>query len=93
MQISLTQFEQIDGIRSQMLRADRGLPLSVVTFPRQAAPAAVNLARLESRLFDAAIEMLGYADACEIADLGEWADSLITDCLIGKVSVLDAEAA
>ena len=93
MQISLTQFEQIDGIRSEMLRADRGLPLSVVTFPRQAAPAAVNLARLESRLFDAAIEVLGYADACEIADLGEWADSLITDCLIGKVSVLDAEAA
>lgn len=93
MQISLTQFEQIDGIRSEMLRADRALPLSVVTFPRQAAPAAVNLARLESRLFDAAIEMLGYADACEIADLGEWADSLITDCLIGKVAILDAEAA
>lgn len=93
MQISLTQFEQIDGIRSEMLRADRGLPLSVVTFPRQAAPAAANLARLESRLFDAAIDMLGYADACEIADLGEWADSLITDCLIGKVSVLVVEAA
>lgn len=93
MQITLQQFEQIDGIRSQMLRAERALPLSVVTFPRQAAPVAVNMARLESRLFDAIIDVVGYAAASDIADLGKWADTLVTDCLIGKVSVLDGEAA
>lgn len=93
MTITLHHFETIDGIRSQMLRADRALPLSVVTFPRQAAPVAVNVARLESRLFDAAIDLLGYADACEIADLGEWADCLVTDCLLGKIDIIDPEAA
>lgn len=93
MQITLTQFERIDGIRSSMLRAERGLPASVCTFPAQMVPAACNLARMESRLFDAIIDVVGYADACEIGDLGEYADSLITDCLIGKVEVCDVEAA
>lgn len=93
MTITLHQFEQIDGIRSAMLRAERGLPLSIVTIPAHAVPDAINLARLEGRLFDAAIDMLGYVEASDIGDLGEWADSLLTDCLIGKVDVLDREAA
>ena len=91
MQITLTQFERIDGIRSSMLHAERGLPASVCTFPAQMSRDVQNIARLESRLFDAIIDVVGYADACDIGDLGEYADSLVTDCLLGKVDVLDVE--
>lgn len=85
--ITLSQFETIDGLRNaarrDATRVDHrtGQPLR---------PFATE-AQHQSRLFDALIDLLGYGAACDILDLEEYADNLITDCLIGKVEVLDAE--
>lgn len=89
MHITLAQFERIDGIRRAMLR-DMSAHSHITGQPIRPV---LNDAQHENRLFDAIIDLIGYADACEIGDLGEYADSLITDCLTGKVDVLDGEAA
>jgi hypothetical protein len=89
MRITLHQFEQIDSLRDAARRdADR-------RDHRTGAPIRpfLNEAQHQSRLFDALIGILGYQAANDIPSLEEYADTLITDCLIGKVAVLDGEAA
>ena len=89
MQLTLQQFERIDGLRDAARRdANR-------TDHRTGQPIRplLNEAQHQSRLFDAIIDVLGYQAACEIENLEEYADSLITDCLAGAIEVLDEEAA
>lgn len=86
--ITLQQFEQIDGLRNAA-RRDLNRRCHITG---QLIRPLITEAQHESRLFDALINLLGYRAACEIGDLEEYADSLITDCLIGKVEVLDREA-
>lgn len=86
--ISLQQFERIDGLRNAA-RRDANRRSHITGAPIRPL---ITEAQHESRLFDALIDLLGYQVACEIGDLEEYADSLITDCLIGKVEVLDLEA-
>ena len=75
MQITLSQFEQIDGIRCAMLRSE-GLP---------------DEARLEGRLFTALVDTFGFAAIKDVPSVGEYADELICDCLTGKRDILDDE--
>lgn len=89
MQITLTQFEQIDGLRN-CARRDLNRRSHVHGQPLRPL---LTEAQHQSRLFDALIAILGYGVASEIPDLEEYADTLITDCLIGKVAVLDEVAA
>jgi hypothetical protein len=89
MQITLQQFEWIDGLRDKARRDVN----RVSHITGQPVEPLLNEAQHQSRLFDALIDMLGYAVASEIPSLEEYADTLITDCLIGNVAVLDGEAA
>jgi len=87
--ITLRQFEQIDGLRDAARRDTNRL------CHRTGQPIRPLLteAQHQSRLFDALIAILGFQVANDIPSLEEYADNLITDCLLGKVDVLDVEAA
>ena len=85
MAITLQQFEQIDGLRNNARRD--ASPRSHIT--GQPIRPLLNEAQHQSRLFDALIAALGYSAASEIECLEEYADNLITDCLIGNVEVVD----
>lgn len=89
MQITLQQFERIDGLRDAARRDENRL------CHRTGQPIRPLLteAQHQSRLFDALIDLLGYKAANDLPSLEEYADNLVTDCLLGKVDVLDAEAA
>lgn len=89
MQITLSQFETIDGLRNAARRDDNRT--SHIT--GQPVRPFLTEAQHQSRLFDALIDMLGYQSALDIEDLEVFADDLITCCLIGKIEVLDVEAA
>lgn len=77
MQITLAQFEKIDGALQTFFAHEHG------------RYAAVS----ESRLFDALIDLLGYPKANEIPSVSEYASQLVTGCLTGKIAVLDGEVA
>ena len=89
MAITLIQFEKIDGLR----RAARYDATRRSHITGQPVRPLLNEAQHQSRLFDALIDILGYQAASGISNLEEYADNLITDCLIGKIAVLDEEAA
>lgn len=88
MQITLSQFERIDGLRIAA-RCDENRRCHRTGQP---IPPLATEAQHQSRLFDALIDLLGYRVANDLPSLEEYADNLITDCLLGKVDVLDAEA-
>jgi hypothetical protein len=88
-QITLAQFERIDGLRNA---ARRDLNRRSHVHGQPILP-LVNEAQHQSRLFDALIEVLGYSVACEIGVLEDYADDFITACLVGKIETLDVEAA
>jgi len=87
MQITLSQFEQIDRLRNRA-RRDASARSHISGQPIRPL---LNEAQHEARLYDAIIGIIGYDNAVNVADLAHYADSLITDCLIGKVDVVDAE--
>lgn len=89
MQITLTQFERLDRLRNDA-RHDANRRSHIHGQPIRPL---LNEAQHQSRLYDALIEVLGYEAATDIPCLEEYADNLITDCLIGRVDVLDVEAA
>ena len=87
--ISLSQFETLDGLRNYA-RTDA---CRVSHIHGQPIRALHSDAWHQSRLFDALIAVLGYEAASDIADIEAFADNLITDCLIGKVEVINAQVA
>ena len=87
--ITLAQFERIDGLRNA---ARRDLTRRSHIHGQPILPLA-NEAQHQSRLFDALIETLGYSVASKIDVLEDFADDLITACLVGRVETLDVEAA
>ena len=87
--ITLEQFERIDGLRDAA-RRDANARSHIHGQPIRPL---FNEAQHESRLFDALIDVLGYGTASEIPVLEEYADRLITDCLIGKIEVIDEVSA
>ena len=89
MQITLAQFEKIDGLRDRA-RRDKNRRSHIHGQPIRPL---LTEAQHQSSLFDALTEVLGYSVTSETLSLEEYADNLITDCLIGKVDVLDREAA
>jgi hypothetical protein len=89
MALTLTQFETLDGLRNYA-RTDAN---RVSHIHGQPIRALHTDAWHQSRLFDALIEVLGYQAASDIADIEAFADDLITDCLIGKVEVIDLQVA
>lgn len=86
--ITLQQFEVLNGLRNRA-RADMDRRSYLTGQPIRPL---LNAAQHQARLFDALIEALGYQAASEIDCLEDYADNLITDCLIGKVEVVDALA-
>lgn len=83
MQITLTQFEQIDGLMSDLLRAG---PFETCADPR-------GYIRTENRLLDACIDACGLAHVDGFASALECAADLVSRALLGSVEVLDGEDA
>lgn len=81
MQITLTQFEQIDGLMSSLLRAG---PCEACADPR-------DYIRTENRLLDACIDTLGLAFVDAYASALECAADVVARALLGTIEVLDAE--
>jgi len=83
MQITLTQFEQIDGLMASLLRAG---PFETCADPR-------GYIRTENRLFDACVDACGLAHVDGFASALDCAADLVSRALIGTVEVLDEEDA
>ena len=83
--ISLEAFERIDGLRNAA-RYDANRRSHIHGQPLRPL---LNEAQHESRLFGALVDILGFAAAIEIDDVSEYADGLITACLIGQVETAD----
>jgi hypothetical protein len=83
MQITLSQFEKIDGLMASLLRAG---PFEACADPR-------GYIRTENRLLDACIDALGMTFVDGYASALECAADVVTRALLGSVEVLDGEAA
>lgn len=83
MQITLTQFEQIDGLMSSLLRMG--------AFETCADPR--GYIRTENRLLDACIDACGLTFVDGYASALDCAADLVARALLGSVEVLDEEAA
>lgn len=83
MEITLHQFEQIDGLMSSLLRMGE---FETCADPR-------GYIRTENRLFDACVEATSYAYANDFASGLECAAHIVTAGLLGTIAVVDAEAA
>ncbi len=83
MQITLRQFEKIDGLMSSLLRMGQ--------FEDCADPR--GYIRTENRLFDACVEATSYAFANDFASGLECAANIVTAGLLGTIEVLDEVAA
>lgn len=89
--ITLQQFEQIDGLFNHCrhrpeLEAVSSHPLASADYIRSV------YFRPEWELMDACIEAIGYDAANDFPSAIDCAASILTDCLIGKVEVVDMEA-
>lgn len=82
MQITLTQFEQIDGLMGELLRAG--------DFETCADPRAYI--RTSNRLFGACIDAVGHAEANSYADALECAADIVARGLLGTIEVVDEYA-
>lgn len=90
--ITLQQFEQIDGLFNACLyRPDlervMAHPLASAEYLREVYH------RPEWKLFDACVEVIGLDAAQAFPSAIDCAAAILTDCLTGKVEVLDMEAA
>ena len=91
-QITLAQFETIDGLFNDCLR--RPLIEDVIAHPLASRDYLRTVFYVpEWKLFDACVEAIGYAAASEYAGAVECAADLLTACLTGRVETLDVEAA
>lgn len=84
-------FEQIDGLFNHCrhrpeLEAVSSHPLASADYIRSV------YFRPEWELLDACIEAIGYDAANDFPSAIDCAASILTDCLIGKVEVVDMEA-
>lgn len=92
MQITIQQFEQIDGLFNACLR--RPDLEQVMAHPQSSAEYAREVYfRPEWKLFDACVDTIGREAADAFPSAIDCAAHLLTDCLLGKVDVLDREAA
>ena len=82
MQITLTQFEAIDGLLGSLLRMG---PFETCADPR-------GYIATSNRLFDACVDAIGYVAADAFASAEECAADLIARGLLGTVEVIDVEA-
>ena len=92
MQITLQQFEQIDGLfqaclNRPSLEAVMAHPLASQDYLRTV------YFRPEWELLDACIEAIGYDAANAFPSTIDCAASILTDALTGKVEVLDMQVA
>lgn len=83
MAITLSQFETVEGLFSQLTRMG--------DFEGCADPR--GYIRISNRLFDACVDAIGFAAADAFVSAEECAANILTDCWIGKVDVVDLEAA
>lgn len=91
MQITLTQFEQIDGLFNACLR--RPDIEAVMAHPLASRDYVRNVYfRPEWELTDACVDAIGLEAFEVFASATDCAAHLLTDCLTGKVEVLDVEA-
>ncbi len=92
MQITLHQFETIDGLFRACL--DRPALEAVIAHPLASGDYVRNVYfRPEWKLLDACIDAIGYDAASAFPNTIDCAASILTDCLTGKTAVLDALAA
>jgi hypothetical protein len=91
-QITLAQFEIIDGLFNDCLRRPQIEDVMAHPYATRDYLRTVFFVP-EWKLFDACIEAMGYSAASEYASASECAAALLTACLTGKVETLDAEAA
>ena len=90
--ITLQQFEQIDGLFNACLH--RPSLEQVMAHPLASAEYVREVYhRPEWRLFDACVDAIGLAAAQDFPGATDCAATVLTDCLLGKVEVLDREAA
>lgn len=92
MQITLQQFEQIDGLFRACLNRPALEAVMAHPFASQDYLRTVYF-RPEWELLDACIEAIGYEAANAFASTVDCAASILTDSLTGKVEVLDMQAA
>lgn len=92
MQITLCQFEQIDGLFNHCLR--RPALERVMAHPL-ASREYVNEVyfRPEWKLLDACVEAVGLDYANSFPSAIDAAATILTDCLTGNLEVVDVEAA
>lgn len=82
MQITLSQFERIDGLMSQLLRMGEFMTCAD---PR-------GYIRTSNILGDAIIDALGYEFFGDFADALTCAAFVVAQCLLCQIEVLDQEA-
>ena len=83
-QITLSQFERIDGLMSSLLRMGE---FETCADPR-------GYIATENRLFDACVDAFGYATSDAYASGLDWAAETVAKALIGTLDVVDpADAA
>lgn len=91
MQITLAQFEKIDGLfRTCLARPNIEQIVAHPLASREYLRATYF--RPEWELLDLCIEAIGYDAAMSFGSATHCAASLLTDCLVGKYDVLDVEA-
>jgi hypothetical protein len=83
MQITLHQFEQIDGLMSSILRMGQ---FETCADPR-------GYIRASNRLLDLCIDATSYDFASDFADALECAAHIVMRGLLGQIEVTDEEAA
>lgn len=79
MEITLVQFEQIDSLMVELLRAG---DFETCADPR-------GYIRTSNRLLDACIDAVGYAEATSYVDALECAADIVARALIGTIEVVD----
>lgn len=77
--ITLQQFEQIDGLFSQLARMG---DFEACADPR-------GYIQTSNRLFDACVDAIGFRAAEQFVSAEECAATILTDCLTGKVAIVD----
>ena len=83
MQISLIEFERVDGLMASLLRMG---PFEACADPRE-------YTRTSNRLLDACIDATSLAFVDDFASAEECAAHIVTLGLLGSIEVLDEEAA
>jgi hypothetical protein len=82
MALTLSQFEQIDGLMASLLRMGE---FETCADPR-------GYIRAENRLFGALVDAFGYAYVNDFASTLECAALIVTQALLCQIKVLDEEA-